>query len=82
MQTKTTEHFYTAGRSITGLQNGMALAGDYISAASFLASWCASRSRSFLVGTVVSLLTPEPGVALTLQELEHQMHLGDRTPGA
>jgi cation/acetate symporter len=35
-RTKTTEHFYTAGRSITGFQNGLALAGDYMSAASFL----------------------------------------------
>ena len=28
--------FYTAGGSVTGLQNGLALAGDYMSAASFL----------------------------------------------
>jgi cation/acetate symporter len=35
-RTKTTEHFYAAGRSIGGLQNGLALAGDYMSAASFL----------------------------------------------
>ncbi len=35
-RTKTTEHFYAAGRSISGLQNGLALAGDYMSAASFL----------------------------------------------
>ncbi|MGH9175548.1 MAG: sodium:solute symporter family transporter, partial [Vicinamibacterales bacterium] len=35
-KTKTTEHFYAAGRNITGLQNGMALAGDYMSVASFL----------------------------------------------
>jgi cation/acetate symporter len=35
-RTKTTEHFYAAGRSITGFQNGLALAGDYMSAASFL----------------------------------------------
>ena len=30
------DHFYAAGRSVTGLQNGLALAGDYMSAASFL----------------------------------------------
>ena len=30
------QHFYTAGGSVTGLQNGLALAGDYMSAASFL----------------------------------------------
>jgi cation/acetate symporter len=35
-RTHTTEHFYAAGRSITGFQNGLALAGDYMSAASFL----------------------------------------------
>src|SRR5262245_54056631 len=35
-RTKTTEHFYAAGSSITGFQNGLALAGDYMSAASFL----------------------------------------------
>ena len=28
--------FYAAGRSVTALQNGLALAGDYMSAASFL----------------------------------------------
>ena len=36
LRTKTTEHFYAAGRSITAGQNGFALAGDYMSAASFL----------------------------------------------
>lgn len=35
-RTKTTKDFYAAGRSITGWQNGLALAGDYMSAASFL----------------------------------------------
>ena len=35
-KTKTTSEFYAAGRSITGFQNGLALAGDYMSAASFL----------------------------------------------
>ena len=35
-RTRTAEQFYAAGRSITGLQNGLALAGDYMSAASFL----------------------------------------------
>ena len=28
--------FYAAGRQITGVQNGLAIAGDYMSAASFL----------------------------------------------
>ncbi len=35
-RTRTTEHFYAAGRSITAVQNGFALAGDYMSASSFL----------------------------------------------
>lgn len=35
-RTKTTEEFFAAGRSISGRQNGFALAGDYMSAASFL----------------------------------------------
>jgi len=34
--TRTTEEFFAAGRRITGRQNGFALAGDYMSAASFL----------------------------------------------
>ena len=33
---KTTDDFYTAGGGITGFQNGLAIAGDYMSAASFL----------------------------------------------
>ena len=35
-QTTTASDFYTAGGSLTGWQNGMAIAGDYLSAASFL----------------------------------------------
>jgi cation/acetate symporter len=35
-KTKTTEEYFAAGRSISGRQNGFALAGDYMSAASFL----------------------------------------------
>jgi len=35
-RTKSTQEFYAAGRSITPLENGLALAGDYMSAASFL----------------------------------------------
>jgi cation/acetate symporter len=35
-QTKTASQFYAAGGGITGFQNGLALAGDYMSAASFL----------------------------------------------
>ena len=35
-RTRSTKDFYAAGRSITAWQNGLALAGDYMSAASFL----------------------------------------------
>lgn len=35
-QTKTSSQFFAAGRSIKGWQNGIAVAGDYMSAASFL----------------------------------------------
>lgn len=35
-KTRTTADFYTAGGGITGFQNGLAIAGDYMSAASFL----------------------------------------------
>jgi len=35
-QTKTAKDFYAAGGGLTGLQNGFAIAGDYMSAASFL----------------------------------------------
>lgn len=33
---KDAQQFYAAGRSVTGIQNGWAIAGDYLSAASFL----------------------------------------------
>ncbi|AXH08967.1 cation acetate symporter [Malaciobacter halophilus] len=35
-RTKSASDFYTAGGGISGFQNGMAIAGDYMSAASFL----------------------------------------------
>lgn len=35
-RTHTTSEFYTAGGGLTGWQNGLAIAGDYMSAASFL----------------------------------------------
>jgi len=38
---RSTSQFYAAGRAVTAWQNGLALAGDYMSAASFLgiAGW-------------------------------------------
>jgi len=35
-RTRTAKEFYTAGGGITGFQNGLAIAGDYMSAATFL----------------------------------------------
>ena len=35
-RTRTAKDFYSAGGGVTGFQNGMAIAGDYMSAASFL----------------------------------------------
>ena len=35
-RTRSTDEFYTAGSKITGFQNGLALAGDFMSAATFL----------------------------------------------
>src|SRR5678815_4833190 len=69
-RTHSTEHFYTAGRSVTAFQNGLALAGDYMSAASFLgiAGLVATSgfdgliySIGFLVGwPIVTFLIAEP----------------------
>jgi len=69
-KTKTAKEFYAAGRSITGFQNGLALAGDYMSAASFLgiAGMVATKgydgliySVGFLVGWPICMfLIAEP----------------------
>src|SRR6186997_805227 len=69
-RTKTTSEFFAAGGRISGLQNGLALAGDYMSAASFLgiAGLVATSgfdgliySIGFLVGwPVVVCLIAEP----------------------
>lgn len=69
-KSRSTSQFYAAGRSVTGLQNGLALAGDYMSAASFLgiAGLVALRgydgliySIGFLVGwPIIMFLIAEP----------------------
>ncbi|MDF2694483.1 MAG: hypothetical protein K0S65_2866 [Labilithrix sp.] len=69
-RTKTTSEFFAAGSKITGFQNGLALAGDFMSAASFLgiAGLVASSgfdgliySVGWLVGwPVVTFLVAEP----------------------
>ena len=35
-KSKSRSHFYAAGGKVTSMQNGLAIAGDYMSAASFL----------------------------------------------
>ena len=46
-RTKSASDFYTAGGGITGFQNGLAIAGDYMSAASFLGITAAVMAISF-----------------------------------
>jgi len=68
--TQTASGFYTAGGGITGFQNGLAIAGDYMSAASFLGISALVYtsgfdgliySIGFLVGwPVILLLIAEP----------------------
>ena len=69
-RTKTTSDFYTAGGGISGFQNGIAIAGDYMSAASFLGisalvyTWGFDGliySIGFLVGwPIIMFLMAEP----------------------
>ncbi len=46
-KTRSTADFYTAGGGITGFQNGLAIAGDYMSAASFLGISAAVMASGF-----------------------------------
>jgi cation/acetate symporter len=46
-RTKSAADFYTAGGGITGFQNGLAIAGDYMSAASFLGISAAVMAAGF-----------------------------------
>jgi len=46
-RTKSNADFYTAGGGITGFQNGLAIAGDYMSAASFLGISAAVMASGF-----------------------------------
>ena len=59
-RTKTAADFYAAGGGITGLQNGLAIAGDYMSAASFLgiagAGLCQRLRRPDLLGRLAGRL--------------------------
>ena len=58
-RTRSTGEFYTAGGKITGMQNGFALAGDFMSAASFLGVTGlifigGTDALYFVIGVVVS----------------------------
>ena len=46
-RTKSTADFYTAGGGITGLQNGLAIAGDYMSAATLLGLTAMTYTQGF-----------------------------------
>jgi len=69
-RTRSTKDFYSAGGKITGFQNGVAIAGDYMSAASFLGisalvyAWGYDGliySIGFLVGwPIIMFLMAEP----------------------
>ena len=61
-QTKTAADFYAAGGGITGTQNGWAIAGDYMSAASFLGisgliSLAGLDGFMYAVGPMVAYIT-------------------------
>src|SRR5450631_1786102 len=46
-RTKSAADFYTAGGGVTGFQNGLAISGDYMSAASFLGISAAVMASGF-----------------------------------
>ena len=54
-QTKTATDFYSGGRSFSGFQNGLAIGGDYMSAASFLGI-SGAIALYFITASIVGLL--------------------------
>ena len=54
-KTKSAADFYAAGGGITGFQNGLAIAGDYMSAASFLGISGAGLSLTAIDGLIYSI---------------------------
>ena len=67
-RTKSAADFYTAGGGITGFQNGLAIAGDYMSAASFLGISAAVMASGFdgliySIGFLVGWRTASPSSA-------------------
>ena len=86
-RTRTTRDFYAAGRSITAFQNGLAVAGDYMSAASFLGiagliAFFGYDGFMYSVGwlvaylTVLLMLTREPEAELRYSELNVRSNTG------
>ena len=55
-RTRSAADFYTAGGGITGFQNGLAIAGDFMSAASFLGISAAVMSALPMAGGTHMLL--------------------------
>lgn len=58
------EEFYTAGHRISGRQNGLAIAGDFLSAATFLGIVGLIYSHGF--DAIIYILSPLAGLALIL----------------
>lgn len=63
-KTNTAQDFYAAGRRITGIQNGMAITGDFLSAAAFLGM--IGLLYSFGFDTAIYMLSPLVGLAVML----------------
>jgi cation/acetate symporter len=61
-KTKSAADFYTGGGGITGFQNGLAIAGDYMSAASFLGISAAVMASGFdgLIYSCLLYTSPSP----------------------
>ncbi len=61
-RTRTAHDFYAAGSSITGWQNGLAIAGDFMSAATFLGLTALFFMKGF--DTIIFILCPPVGYAI------------------
>ena len=77
-RTKSAADFYTAGGGITGFQNGLAIAGDYMSAASFLGISAAVMASGF-DGLIYSIGFLVGWPVLTLLMAERLRNLGKFT---
>ena len=64
-KTRSAADFYTAGGGITGFQNGLAIAGDYMSAASFLGISAAVMASGY--DGLIYLQELPPGAGLKIR---------------